>query len=151
MDFKDKKYFMNKIKEIEQIKTIYLMKTFIQHGNTTTYTHCLHVAYVVYYICKKYKLKVDIDSVIRGAFLHDFYLYDWHEHSSEHRLHGFSHSRKALINAKKYFSDLNNIEKNMIYSHMWPLNISRIPKYKEAWLLMLVDKYCSTIETFKYK
>jgi uncharacterized protein len=73
-------------------------------------------------------------------------LYDWHENDKSHRLHGFHHARKALNNAKRDF-ELNKIEENMIFTHMFPLNL-RIPKYKESILLCLADKKCAFKETF---
>ena len=66
-----------------------------------------------------------------------------------HRLHGFFHPIVALKNAKLYFNDINLIEENMISSHMWPLTFRKIPKCREAFLLCMVDKYCSLLETFK--
>jgi uncharacterized protein len=94
-------------------------------------------------------MNLDYSSLIRGAFLHDFYLYDWHEKSMTHRMHGFIHPKISLENANKYFGDITLIEKNMIESHMWPLTLNKIPKCKEAFILTLVDKYCSFLETFK--
>ena len=47
---------------------------------------------------------------------------------------------------KKYFNVSNDISKN-IESHMWPLNITKIPMTKEAIIVCLADKYCAIIET----
>ena len=61
--------------------------------------------------------------------------------------HGFTHPRTALENACKYFN-LNEIEKDIIEKHMWPLTLRKVPKYKESVVVTMVDKYCSTKETF---
>ena len=45
---------------------------------------------------------------------------------------------------------LNKIERNMIYTHMFPLNL-RIPRYKESIILCLADKIVATKETIKRK
>lgn len=149
LSFEDRKYFLNKIQEIEKVDKVFDMKKYIQHGTTTTFEHCYNVSYICYKIAKEKNYKVHIDSLIRGAFLHDFYLYDWHEKSMTHRLHGFFHPIVSLKNAKLYFNDINLIEENMISSHMWPLTFRKIPKCREAFLLCMVDKYCSLLETFR--
>ena len=63
--------------------------------------------------------------------------------------HGFVHAGEALENSKKYFPNyLNKRIENIILRHMFPLNIIP-PKYKEAWLITMVDKYVS-LEVFPY-
>ena len=59
---------------------------YIQHGDITTYQHSLAVTYVSVYLALKYRAKVDMKSLVRGALLHDFFLYDWHE---KNRFHSF--------------------------------------------------------------
>ena len=44
---------------------------------------------------------------------------------------------------------LNDLEKDVIVKHMWPLTI-KFPKYKESYIVTFVDKYCATVEFFKY-
>ena len=73
-------------------------------------------------------------------------LYDWHEKDDSHRWHGFSHAHTALLNASTRFS-LTDKEKDIIAHHMWPLNLTKVPRSREALLVCLVDKYCSTVET----
>lgn len=45
--------------------------------------------------------------------------------------------------------DLNDMEKDIIINHMWPVTI-KLPRTKEAFILTLVDKYCATYETVSY-
>ena len=52
---------------------------FVQHGNTSVMKHCISVAYVSLMIAKKLHIKVDRKALVRGALLHDYFLYDWHE------------------------------------------------------------------------
>lgn len=125
------------------------MKQYIQHGKCTTFHHCISVAYFSYWLCLRLSIPCDIKSVTRGAFLHDFYLYDWHIPDDSHRLHGFYHPGKALKNANKYFF-LNPIEQDIIEKHMWPLTITKLPKYRESVIVCLVDKVCSLIETINF-
>ncbi len=123
------------------------MMDYIQHGTTSCYEHCINVSYYSYKLAKK--LNLDVKSVARAALLHDLFLYDWHTAPQIKNLfkkHGFTHPKKALENANKYF-DLNIKEKDIILKHMWPLTI-KLPKYKESYIIILMDKYCCLLETF---
>ena len=82
-------------------------KEYMQHGKTSVYEHILNVANMSVTIAYKYNLKVDMKSLIRGSLLHDYFLYDWHENDKSHRLHGFHHARKAMMNAKRDVSEVN--------------------------------------------
>ena len=79
----------------------------------------------------------------------NYFLYDWHEKDDSHKWHGFHHAKKALENALEDFK-LNEIERDIIACHMFPLNI-RPPKYRESWLVCYADKVCSGLETVKRK
>ena len=139
----DEQYdFYYLIQEFLQNEKINEMKKYVQHGSTTTYFHCIAVAYYSYYLALHLPGNFSIRSTVRGAVLHDFYLYDWHIPHKSHRLHGYVHPGFALANAKKYFK-LNQVEEDIISKHMWPLTIRKIPRYREALLVCLVDKLIS--------
>lgn len=142
----EKLEFIQQISELLNLKQVEQMKKYIQHGNTDTYTHCLVVAYYSYLFALRLPISFDTRSIVRGAMLHDFYLYDWHIPDPKHRLHGFVHPSFALENARKYFK-LNPIEKNIIQTHMWPLTFRKIPAFRESLLVCLIDKACSLGET----
>ena len=122
-------------------------KKFIQHKKISVYNHTLNVTILSLKIIRKFKIKVDEKSLVRGCLLHDYFLYDWHENDKSHRLHGFHHAKTALINASRDF-EVNKIEQNMIYTHMFPLNL-RIPKYKESIIICISDKICAIKEIIK--
>lgn len=123
------------------------MKGYIQHGRVTTFEHCTQVADLSYKIDKLFSLNSDLTVLLTGAMLHDFYLYDWHkDDNGEHRLHGFTHASVACENAKKYFA-IDDKTSHVIRSHMWPLNIERLPLSKEAWIVCMADKLVSLNET----
>lgn len=82
--------------------------------------------------------------MIRGALLHDYFLYDWHE--PHHGLHGYTHASLALRNAAQDFA-ISPIEADVIKKHMWPLNI-KPPRYREAMIVTIADKICSAKEVF---
>ena len=141
---------INKVaKDILDNETYKSQSKYMQHGKTSVLAHELNVTICALKLADKFKLKVDEKSLIRGALLHDYFLYDWHVYDKSHRLHGFHHAKKALVNASKDF-DLNDIEKNMINTHMFPMNL-RIPKYKESIILCIADKIVASRETFKRK
>lgn len=120
-------------------------KNFIQHGNTSVYTHVISVTKKSIEIAEKYNLKVDMDSMIRGALLHDYFLYDWHDGKRERWIHGFTHPMKAYKNAKSEIN-LNRLERDIIIKHMFPLTILP-PRYLESWIVTYSDKYVSALET----
>ena len=142
----DENLYYRTIEELLAADCVQEMQQYKQHGGTTTYTHCLAVAYYSYRLCRVLPMKVDIKSVARGALLHDLFLYDWHVPDKSHRLHGFYHPGFAYANAVKYF-DINNIEADIIRKHMWPLTVTRVPRCREAAIVCLVDKFCSFSET----
>ena len=52
---------------------------FIQHGSTPCLLHCIAVAYYCYRLAEHFKpLKSHETELVRGALLHDYFLYDWH-------------------------------------------------------------------------
>lgn len=124
------------------------MKEFVQHGTTSCLSHCVAVSYRSYLTCLEYGL--DARAAARGGLLHDFFLYDWHNHYAEtgNRFHGLTHPQKALENAEKEF-ELTDVEKEIIQKHMWPLTVSP-PKHMETYVVVFHDKACSMRETFGF-
>ena len=120
------------------------MKKYIQHGAISTYDHCRNVVRVSYWLSRRLKIRVDERALARGAFLHDFYLYDWHDKNPSHRLHGFSHPGQACANARRYFK-IGKKEAEIIRCHMWPLTLIP-PRYKEGYAIVWADKFCSLAE-----
>lgn len=118
-------------------------RKYIQHGNVSCYEHSIGVAEKSIEIAQFFSIPIDERSLVRGALLHDYFLYDWHRH--EHRLHGFFHAKRAFMNAKSDFN-LNKIEIDIIKRHMFPLNICP-PIYRESWIVCMADKICAFEET----
>ena len=121
----------------------------IQHGNVSVRRHAINVARYSLLINEKLGIKCNKRDLIRGALLHDYFLYDWHDkdHISPLRLHGFFHPGIALRNAEKEYR-LSTKEKDIIRKHMWPLTIVP-PKCREAWVVSMAHKYCSLMETLR--
>ncbi len=149
-DKHDRAYFNKVLCDLKSDPTVLMMRDYKQHGKTTTYEHCESVARVSYKLDRMLHTKCDRTALLRGAMLHDLYLYDWHDGSSHKRFHGYHHADTALKNAMDNF-DISLKEQDIIYSHMWPLNLTRIPKRRETWVVCMADKYVSLRETLKRK
>ncbi|MCD8021599.1 MAG: HD domain-containing protein [Lachnospiraceae bacterium] len=119
-------------------------KTFLHHRKITVYDHSVHVAEVSLKIADSLPVTVDEDSLIRGALLHDYFLYHRNESVKTYVLHGYRHPMMAAENAKEDYG-INDIEENIIRRHMFPLTPIP-PKYKEAWIVCIADKYCAALE-----
>ena len=134
------------IRTLEKEGRLTMEKSYIQHGSTSVYEHSVKVAYTSVYFARRFRLNIDEKSLIRGALLHDYFLYDWHENDPSHRLHGFTHPKRALINATADWN-LSDRTQNIILRHMFPLTPVP-PACREAWLVCLADKVCALAETF---
>lgn len=123
------------------------MKEYIQHGDVTVNAHVLSVARCSIALSEYLHISCSKRELIRGALLHDYFLYDWHipDEENPHRLHGFYHPGTALRNASKEYR-LTVREKNIISRHMWPLTVVP-PGCREAWIVTAADKWCSLLET----
>ena len=123
-------------------------KAHIQHGSMTVYSHCMDVARCSLMLNQKLGLHCNKRDLIRGALLHDYFLYDWHDKdyvAVRGRFHGFRHPAVAAANAEREYG-LNAVQREIIRKHMWPLAVVP-PTCKEAWVVAAADKYCSLRET----
>ena len=136
----------NILAPIKNDKRVQKMKQFIQHGHISTYEHVESVTRLSFWINKRLHIGGDDRILTIGAFLHDYYLYDWHKGDEGHGLHGFSHSKTAKDNAVRHFG-IGKRTQAVIESHMWPLNITKVPRSREAWIVCIADKFVSTRET----
>lgn len=120
-------------------------KNCIQHGTCSVFQHSVMVTSMCLSIARRLHIKVNERALVRGALLHDYFLYDWHEPIKRNRTHGFTHPSTALHNAELDF-ELGKIERNMIKRHMFPLTPVP-PRYREGVILCIADKICATKET----
>lgn len=124
-------------------------KKHIQHGDMTVHEHCINVAKTSLKIKEKLHIACNKRDLVRGALLHDYFLYDWHigDKENPHKLHGFYHPGRALANAKREYI-LTKRQEDIIRKHMWPLTVIP-PLCREAWIVTTADKYCSFMETVR--
>ena len=140
----DKEY-LKIISDLLQNQKVIEMKQYRQHHCTSCFDHCLFVSYNTYLICKKHKL--DYISAARAGLLHDLFLYDWRKRENGRKgLHAFTHPKEALRQALT-ITELNDKEQDIIKNHMWPVT-PKFPKYKETYIITLVDKYSAVAEAF---
>ena len=135
------------LSELEQEGNLAHEKNAIQHGLTTVYEHSVGMTGASLKLAEFFHLKVNEKALIRGALLHDYFLYDWHNQLTPHHLHGFFHPGVALRNASMDV-ELTPIEHDIIKKHMFPLTLVP-PKYLESWIVCWIDKKCSTRETLQ--
>lgn len=147
MEYLKDAYFVNILQRVQEHTRLLLAKQHIQHGTTTVYAHSVQVAYESYRFARERGLEVDMEQLIRGALLHDYFLYDWHNQLTPHHLHGFFHPGIALRNAREDV-ELSEVECDIIKKHMFPLTVIP-PRYLESWIVCWIDKKCSMRETLK--
>lgn len=119
---------------------------YIQHGDTSCLLHTVAVAYYSGRIAERLGIRCRENELTRGALLHDYFLYDWHDGEKGRSIHGFTHPSEALKNADSDFR-LSPTERDIIKKHMFPLTVVP-PACREAWIVCFVDKACSLYETF---
>ena len=108
------------------------------HRGSNCFIHSFKVAKLAIKRALRHK-KVDLKSVLIGAILHDYYLYDWRVDKDKRRRHLKDHPYIAIKNAENDFEIDDDIKK-IIKTHMWPINIKNFPSSKEARIVTLADK-----------
>ncbi|AEF86193.1 HD family hydrolase, diverged [Treponema primitia ZAS-2] len=142
---KDIVLFGSIAKEILEHPVFSESKGFIQHGRISVYEHSLDVAKLSFSMGEFFKI-ADKESLVRGALLHDFFLYDWHKPEKMWSPHGWTHPVVAAENGRKYFN-ISDKEASIIRTHMWPYTLLHPPQYREGWIVCIADKICSALET----
>ena len=129
---KDRRLLKETLKELNRQGRLQEEKLAKQHGSTSVYQHSINVAYLSLWLAGRLPLRTDRRALVRGALLHDYFLYDWHKKDDGHRWHGFRHGKTAARNAKRDYR-LNRLEEYIIARHMFPLTVLP-PKSKEGWI-----------------
>ncbi len=116
------------------------------HFHTTTFRHSINVARLATRIACKFKIKVNFEDLVTGALLHDYF----HHNGNKPSNFEWIHAKLGAIEARKQFGINDNVY-HIIRTHMFPINISALPKTKEAWLVNVSDKICAVKEFFNIK
>lgn len=139
--------FLKILQEVENASRFTESKKFKQHGHTSVFRHSCNVALLSSRLASIFRWKVDRPSLLKGALLHDYFLYDWHDKDPAHRWHGLRHPAVAYANAKRDFI-LTPTETDIIRHHMFPLTPTP-PKSAEAVFVCIADKICAVLEILR--
>lgn len=139
--------FSDLINDIVSSEEFRRMREYKHHLHGTTYDHSIKVAYLCYRYYLKHRSKVNLNELIRGSLLHDYFLYDRHnkENNINGFIHGFTHPKLALKNAMNSYPDLTETEKDIIRRHMFPLTPIP-PRTRGGWLVCFYDKIAAVGE-----
>ncbi|MBP3800157.1 MAG: HD domain-containing protein [Bacilli bacterium] len=141
---KEESFYLNKefnyiITDIINNEEFQKLKKITHHG-ITRFNHSLRVSYYTFLISKR--LKLNYVEATRAALLHDFFIDETSEMKTKKALK--EHPKIALENSKKYF-DISRMQEDIILKHMYPIT-TKMPKYKESWLVDIVDDIASLYE-----
>ncbi len=142
----DKEY-MSHISKLLRDEALLSMDEITHHKHTTRLRHSCYVSYTSYCVAKQ--LNCDAGEVARAGLLHDFFLENRDEIAEMQKgSHNGVHPKIALENAKE-LTTLSEREENIILSHMFLTTFdTALPKYKESFVVTVVDKYCAISEFF---
>lgn len=146
----DDLFFKQCLSEMLDHPAIQKLKEIPQHKGGTTYAHCVNVACKAYELAKSWRWDIDIKALVKGAMLHDYYLYDTETMPWSDYRHSLIHPKLAVENAEKVFT-LDAKERNIILSHMFPIPGAPLPRSREAWLVSIADKICAQREMRRKK
>ncbi|MER1954100.1 MAG: HD domain-containing protein [Desemzia incerta] len=140
--------YMALIEDLLQCEEVQNLQSITHHHFSTRLEHSLSVSYTSYKIAKK--LNLNDRAIARAGLLHDFFHEDRESFAAAYEgySHASHHPHVALQNAK-LLTELTELECDIIVKHMWlasPACIRTLPKFKESYIVTMVDKYCATKE-----
>lgn len=141
---KQKKEYNNLREEMVNVEKYRALEHATHHG-ISRLDHITRVGYLSFLMAKTFRL--DVNTVTRGALLHDFFTEDDVEKYTKKEWHRL-HPRIALENSKQYFN-LNHVEENIIASHMYPMCKIK-PAYKESHVVATADKLVAIYEFARF-
>ncbi len=120
------------------------------HFRGNVATHMINTAYYSYCLCillNKVGIKTRTDDLIISCLCHDLGIVGNRHHKYTTGPECcMQHPVDSVPIAKRLMGGLSPRQEDTILTHMWPLSSSR-PHYREGYILTLIDKYCSVLET----
>ncbi|MGX7023663.1 HD domain-containing protein [Vagococcus hydrophili] len=137
--------YLELVADLIDTKDVQSLVEFKQHHYSNRLEHSISVSYRSFLLAKKWN--GNTRATARAGLLHDLFYYDWKtEEKSPNGSHAYVHPRIALENARK-LTEISDLEEDIIVKHMFGATIAP-PKYKESYIVTLVDKYCACEEVF---
>lgn len=140
--WKQDKEYMSYVADLLETAEVQRLSEFVQHLHSNRLEHSISVSYNSYRIAKK--MNGDARATARAGLLHDLFYYDWRTTKFDGGSHAYMHPRIAVKNAEK-ITELSALERDIIIKHMWGATIAP-PRYKESYIVTMVDKYCAVKE-----
>ena len=107
--------------------------------------HSLFVSYLSFSLCRRWHW--NDKAAARAGLLHDLFLSTREENGMGLWKHLRLHPQMALENAKAF--GLSEVEEDIILKHMWPVTISKPPRYRESMVVNMADKICTVCEVLR--
>lgn len=143
----DKEY-LEHVKDLIHKKELKDLEKITHHKFTNRYAHSVAVSYTSYRIAKRLGFSEEsLRSIARGGLLHDLFFETREEYKDMGSgSHNYLHPIFALKNALK-LTDINEVEEDIITKHMFLCTTLKVrPKYKESFLVSMVDKYITVTD-----
>ncbi|MGX7198653.1 HD domain-containing protein [Enterococcus nangangensis] len=137
--------YVSYVEDLMNTDEVQKLVAFKQHVHSNRLEHSISVSYNSYLWAKKWHCNAR--AVARAGLLHDLFYYDWRTTKFDEGSHAYMHPRIACKNAEK-ITTLSPLEKDIIIKHMWGATIAP-PRYKESYIVTMVDKYCAIKESMQ--
>ncbi|ACA83342.1 HD domain-containing protein [Leuconostoc citreum] len=134
--------YLNIVDDLLQHDEVQQLAQYTQHHFSNRLRHSISVSYQSYTIAKK--IGADAEATARAGLLHDMFYYDWRVTKFEEGSHAYVHPRIALQNAHK-ITHISDKEADIIVKHMFGATIA-LPKYRESWIVSIVDDFAAVNE-----
>ena len=142
INWQDNQEYMALVADLMATEDVQSLSEFKQHHYSDRLSHSINVSYRSFLLAKKWR--GDTRATARAGLLHDLFHYDWRLEKMGEGTHAYVHPRVALRNARK-LTDISPLEEDIIVKHMFGATIAP-PRYKESYIVTLVDKYCACEE-----
>ncbi|MFT8841669.1 HD domain-containing protein [Leuconostoc citreum] len=134
--------YLNIVDDLLQHDEVQQLAQYTQHHFSNRLRHSISVSYQSYTIAKK--IGADAEATARAGLLHDMFYYDWRVTKFEEGSHAYVHPQIALQNARK-ITHISDKEADIIVKHMFGATIA-LPKYRESWIVSIVDDFAAVNE-----